>query len=54
MNVVSVIPWRAARPSIHEENPMLITTEGNLVTLINVFDTTPEHQQARIDPHTYV
>lgn len=28
---------------------MLISQEGNLVTLINVFDTTPEQQQALID-----
>lgn len=28
---------------------MQITREGNLVTLINVFETTPEQQQALID-----
>jgi quinol monooxygenase YgiN len=28
---------------------MLISQEGNLVTLINVFDTTPEQQQALVD-----
>ena len=28
---------------------MLISREGNLVTLINVFETTPEQQQALID-----
>ena len=28
---------------------MLISQEGNLVTLINAFDTTPEQQQALID-----
>ena len=28
---------------------MLITGENNLVTLINVFETTPEQQQALID-----
>jgi hypothetical protein len=28
---------------------MLITREGNLVTLINVFDTTAEQQQALLD-----
>src|SRR5215469_14348390 len=49
MNLVSVTPRRAARPSIHEEKPMLITREGNLVTMINVFETTPEQQQALID-----
>jgi quinol monooxygenase YgiN len=28
---------------------MLVSQEGNLVTLINVFDTKPEQQQALID-----
>ncbi len=28
---------------------MLITREGNLVTLINVFETTPEQQQPLIE-----
>lgn len=28
---------------------MLISQEGNLITLINVFDTTPEQQQTLID-----
>jgi heme-degrading monooxygenase HmoA len=28
---------------------MLITRENNLITLINVFETTPEQQQALID-----
>jgi len=28
---------------------MLVSKEGNLVTLINVFETTPEQQQALID-----
>jgi quinol monooxygenase YgiN len=28
---------------------MLITREGNLITLINVFETKPEQQQALID-----
>jgi heme-degrading monooxygenase HmoA len=31
---------------------MLITKEGNLVTLINVFETTPEQQQELIDAWT--
>jgi heme-degrading monooxygenase HmoA len=31
---------------------MLISQEGNVVTLINVFDTTPEQQQALIDAWT--
>lgn len=31
---------------------MLVSREGNLVTLINVFDTTPEQQQALIDEWT--
>jgi quinol monooxygenase YgiN len=28
---------------------MLISRDGNVVTLINVFDTTPEHQQELVD-----
>jgi len=28
---------------------MLVSKEGNLITLINVFETTPEQQQALID-----
>jgi quinol monooxygenase YgiN len=31
---------------------MIITKEGDLVTLINVFETTPEQQQALIDGWT--
>ncbi len=31
---------------------MLVSKEGNLVTLINVFETTPEQQQALIDQWT--
>jgi quinol monooxygenase YgiN len=31
---------------------MIITKENNLVTMINVFDTTPEQQQALIDGWT--
>jgi len=28
---------------------MIISRDGNLVTLINVFETTPEQQQALVD-----
>jgi hypothetical protein len=31
---------------------MLVSKEGNLITLINVFETTPEQQQALIDQWT--
>ena len=31
---------------------MLVSKEGNLVTLINVFETTPEQQQGLIDQWT--
>jgi hypothetical protein len=31
---------------------MLVSKEGNLVTLINVFETTPKPQQALIDQWT--
>ena len=31
---------------------MRVSTEGNLVTLINVFETTPEQQQALIEQWT--
>lgn len=34
---------------IQEEEDMLITKEGNLITVINVFETTPEQQQELID-----
>jgi heme-degrading monooxygenase HmoA len=34
---------------IQEEEPMYISKEGELITLINVFDTTPEQQQALIN-----
>jgi quinol monooxygenase YgiN len=34
---------------IQEEKPMHISKDGDLVTLINVFETTPEQQQALID-----
>ena len=34
---------------VREEKHMRISKEGDLITLINVFDTTPEQQQALID-----
>jgi heme-degrading monooxygenase HmoA len=34
---------------IQEEEEMLITKEANLLTVINVFETTPEQQQELID-----
>ena len=34
---------------IQEEKPMHMSKEHELITLINVFDTTPEQQQAPID-----
>jgi quinol monooxygenase YgiN len=34
---------------IQEEKQMRISKESNLVTLINVFETTPEQQEALID-----
>jgi quinol monooxygenase YgiN len=39
---------KAVQDSMRRKD-MLISREGNLVTLINVFETTPEKQQALID-----
>src|SRR5260370_35090907 len=36
-------------PIFQRREDMLITREGNLVTLINVFETKPEQQQELID-----
>src|SRR5258708_26271969 len=36
-------------PIFQRREDMLVSREGNLVTLINVFETKPEQQQALID-----